>query len=69
MARGKKTPISEQIAKIDEQIADLDTKLKALKEQKKDLLKKMKEQQLNEITEIIESSGMSLEEVKKALSK
>lgn len=69
MARGKRTPISEQIAKLDEQIADLEGKLKSLKEQKKTLTQKLKAEQLSELADIVETSGMSFEEVKKALSK
>ena len=69
MARGKRTPISDQIAKLDEQIADLEGKLKSLKEQKKTLTQKLKAEQLSELADIVETSGMSFEEVKKALSK
>ena len=69
MARGKKASVEEQLTKVNAQITKVSEELKSLKEQKKDLEKKLKNQQLAEISEIIESNGMSMEEVRKALTK
>lgn len=68
MARGVKTPIAEKIAKINEQITAAETSLKTLREQKKALEKELKSQQIAELSDIVESSGLSVDELKKIVA-
>ena len=68
MARGKKAPIEERLAKINDQIVTAEASLKSLKEQKRALEKEVKAQQIAELSDVIESSGLTVEELKKLVT-
>lgn len=70
MARGKKAlSLEEQLEKITNEIEELETNLKDKKDMKKDLEARIKANRLEQLDELISSSGMSLEDVKELLSK
>ena len=68
MARGKKLSLEEQIQKIDSEIEMTEIKLSKLKNEKKDLQDKLKEEQLNELYSIIQTSGKTMDEVRNLLA-
>lgn len=65
MAR-KKThyTLEEKISMLTEEIASIEESLKAKKEQKRELEKELKEQQINDIYNLIQAKGLDLEQVK-----
>ncbi len=69
MPRGRKkvTP-EERLDQIDKQIDELTEKLGSLKIERKETEQKIKNQQLAELFDIVQSSGKSMEEVKAMLS-
>lgn len=72
MARRKKAEAlttTEQLEQIEKDIAAKEQELKALKVQKKELLEKRKQEDLEEIYRIVKESGKSLDEVKEMLTK
>lgn len=70
MARGKKAlSLEEQLEKITNEIEELETNLKDKKNAKKELETQIKANRLEELDNLIASSGMSIEEVKELLSK
>ncbi len=60
---------AEKLEKVEAQISEVEETLKQLKAQKKELLEKKKQEDIEAIYEIISASGKSLEEVKKLLSR
>lgn len=68
MARGRRSSVEEQLMKVNSDIEETEAKLKALKESKKNLEKEMKSRQIEELAGIIETSGMSIEDVKNILA-
>lgn len=70
MARGvKKLSLEEQLAKIDTEIVNMENSLKELKTTKKDLEEQIKMARLAELDELINSKGLSFEDVKNMLEK
>lgn len=70
MARGKKNlSLDEQLAKIDTEIANMENSLKEMKQTKKDLEEQIKMARLAELDELINSKGLSFEDVKNMLEK
>ncbi len=70
MARGKKNlSLDEQLAKIDTEIANMENSLKEMKQTKKDLEEQIKMGRLAELDELINSKGLSFEDVKNMLEK
>lgn len=70
MARGKKAlSLEEQLEKITNEIEELEISLKDKKNMKKELNAQIKANRLEQLDELITSSGISLEEVKELLSK
>lgn len=61
--------MEEQLEKITNEIEELETNLKDKKDMKKDLEARIKANRLEQLDELISSSGMSLEDVKELLSK
>ena len=65
MARKKTNyTLEEKLSMITEEIASMEESLKAKKEQKRDLEKELKEQQMNDIYNLIQAKGLDLEQVK-----
>ena len=65
MSRGrKKYTLDEQYALVAKQIEETERTLKDLKKKKRDLEAQRKEQNLSELRELIEKTGMSIEDVK-----
>lgn len=68
MARGRKkvTP-KERLSQIENEIEQLAEKLASLKEEKKNVEKEIREKEINELYEIVKTSGKSMEEVRMLL--
>lgn len=65
MARKKTNyTLEEKISMFTEEIASMEESLKAKKEQKRELEKELKEQQMNDIYNLIQAKGLDLEQVK-----
>lgn len=65
MARKKTNyTLEEKISMLTEEIASIEESLKAKKEQKRELEKELKEQQMNDIYNLIQAKGLDLEQVK-----
>lgn len=65
MARKKTNyTLEEKISMLTEEIASIEESLKAKKEQKRELEKELKEQQMNDIYNLIQMKGLDLEQVK-----
>lgn len=65
MARKKTNyTLEEKISMLTEEIASMEEYLKATKEQKRELEKELKEQQMNDIYNLIQAKGLDLEQVK-----
>lgn len=65
MARKKTNyTLEEKISMLAEEIASIEESLKAKKEQKRELEKELKEQQMNDIYNLIQAKGLDLEQVK-----
>ena len=65
MARKKTNyTLEEQISMLTEEITSIEESLKAKKEQKRELEKELKEQQMNDIYNLIQAKGLDLEQVK-----
>lgn len=70
MARGvKKLSLDEQLAKITTEIENMENSLREMKQAKKDLEEQIKMARLVELDELINSKGLSFEEVKEMLTK
>ena len=70
MARGRKNyTLEEKLEKITNDIAAYKASIKELEEQKKQIEKEIKAQKIEQISELIEASGKSLDEVKELLTK
>lgn len=70
MARGvKKLSLDEQLAKITTEIENMENSLREMKQAKKDLEEQIKMARLVELDELINSKGLSFEEVKMMLTK
>lgn len=69
MARGRKKSLSltEQLEQIELEISSSEEKLKDLKVKKKQLEAEIKEKERNELIDIIQTSGKSIEEIKKLI--
>ena len=65
MARGRKShSLEEQLETVNENITITENSLKTLKGQKKELEEKIKQQRLDELYNIIQESGKTIDEVK-----
>lgn len=65
MARKKTNyTLEEKISMLTEEIASIEESLKVKKEQKRELEKELKEQQMNDIYNLIQAKGLDLEQVK-----
>ena len=65
MARKKTNyTLEEKISMLTEEITSMEESLKAKKEQKHELEKELKEQQMNDIYNLIQAKGLDLEQVK-----
>lgn len=65
MARKKTNyTLEEKILMLTEEIASIEESLKVKKEQKRELEKELKEQQMNDIYNLIQAKGLDLEQVK-----
>lgn len=65
MARKKTNyTLEEKLSMITEEITSMEESLKAKKEQKRELEKELKEQQMNDIYNLIQLKGLDLEQVK-----
>lgn len=70
MARGKRNlSLDEQLAKITTEIENMENSLKEMKQAKKDLEEQIKMARLVELDELINSKGLTFEEVKEMLTK
>lgn len=69
MARGRKKALTldEQLEKVISDIAETENKLKELKDTKKELEEQVKRNRVEELDDLISSSGLSLDEVKELL--
>ena len=68
MAGRKKLSTTEQIEKINEAILTKESELKELRIQKRELEEQKKQEELNELYNIITASGKSIEEIKAMLA-
>ena len=65
MARKKTNyTLEEKILMFTAEITSMEESLKAKKEQKRELEKELKEQQMNDIYNLIQAKGLDLEQVK-----
>lgn len=65
MARKKTNyTLEEKISMLTAEITSMEESLKAKKEQKRELEKELKEQQMNDIYNLIQAKGLDLEQVK-----
>jgi hypothetical protein len=70
MARGRKNyTLEEKLEKITNDITAYKASIKELEEQKKQIEKEIKAQKIEQISELIEASGKSIDEVKELLTK
>lgn len=71
MARGRKAALTlnEQLESVTAKINELENSLKELKNTKKDLEAKIKQERLVELDNLINEKGISIEEVKALLNK
>jgi hypothetical protein len=70
MARGrKKYTLEEQYDLTVKQISETESVLKEFKAKKKELEAQLKEKQLSELSSLIESTGLSIEEIKGLIKK
>ena len=68
MARKKTNyTLEEKISMLTEEITSMEESLKAKKEQKRELEKELKEQQMNDIYNLIQLKGLELEQVKEII--
>ena len=69
MPRGrKKLTLDEQLVKITEEIDDMEQSLKELKATKRDLEEQIRFNHLSELDDLINQSGMSIEDIKNILN-
>ena len=69
MPRGrKKLTLDEQLVKITEEIDDMEQSLKELKATKRDLEEQIRFNHLSELDDLINQSGMSIEDIKDILN-
>ena len=68
MARGrKKLSLDEQLEQIIIEIQNTENFLNEMKQKKKELEEKIKQQQLNELNDLIAAKGLTFDEVKRML--
>ena len=68
MARGrKKLSLDEQLEQIIIEIQNTENALNEMKQKKKELEEKIKQQQLNELNDLIAAKGLTFDEVKRML--
>lgn len=68
MARGrKKLSLDEQLKQIIIEIQNTENSLNEMKQKKKELEEKIKQQQLNELNDLIAAKGLTFDEVKRML--
>ena len=68
MARGrKKLSLDEQLEQIIIEIQNTENSLNEIKQKKKELEEKIKQQQLNELNDLIAAKGLTFDEVKRML--
>ena len=68
MARGrKKLSLDEQLEQIIIEIQNTENSLHEMKQKKKELEEKIKQQQLNELNDLIVEKGLTFDEVKRML--
>lgn len=68
MARGrKKLSLDEQLEQIIIEIQNTENSLNEMKQKKKELEEKIKQQQLNELNNLIAAKGLTFDEVKRML--
>ena len=67
MARGKKLSLDEQLEQIIIEIQNTENSLNEMKQKKKELEEKIKQQQLNELNDLIAAKGLTFDEVKRML--
>ena len=70
MARGrKKLTLEEQLRKVTTEIENMENSLKEMKQVKKELEEKIRQEKLIELDKLISEKGLTLEDVKLMLSK
>ena len=68
MARGrKKLSLDEQLEQIIIEIQNTENSFNEMKQKKKELEEKIKQQQLNELNDLIAAKGLTFDEVKRML--
>lgn len=67
MARGQKKSLEEQIQTVDQQIAKVQARLDALKKDKEEILKVKAENEMKELYQLMQASGLSVEELEKMI--
>lgn len=67
MARGQKKSLEEQIQTVDQQIAKVQARLDALKKDKEEILKVKAENEMKELYQLLQASGLSVEELEKMI--
>ena len=68
MARGrKKLSLDKQLEQIIIEIQNTENSLNEMKQKKKELEEKIKQQQLNELNDLIAAKGLTFDEVKRML--
>ena len=67
MARGLKKSLEEQIRTVDQQIAKVQARLDALKKDREEILKVKAENEMKELYQLMQASGLSVEELEKMI--
>ncbi|RHP34427.1 hypothetical protein [Lachnotalea sp. AF33-28] len=67
MARGQKKSLEEQIRTVDQQIAKVQARLDALKKDREEILKVKAENEMKELYQLMQASGLSVEELEKMI--
>lgn len=67
MARGQKKTLEEQILTVDQQIAKVQARLDALKKEREEILKARAENEMKELYQLMQASGLSVEELEKMI--
>lgn len=67
MARGQKKSLEEQIQTVDQQIAKVQARLDALKKDREEILKVRAENEMKELYQLMQASGLSVEELEKMI--
>ena len=67
MARGQKKSLEEQIRTVDQQIAKVQARLDALKKDREEILKVKAENEMKELDQLRQASGLSVEELEKMI--